>query len=202
MHLERKILVILVLLKFQHNSRRGKARRGVARRGEARQGKDKLKKENKMQTAQFKYTTKYSKEVVDEILLVKSKYGLTAENLVKQALTKGSALKGLFEWDDKECGRLHREQQARLIINEIKIIIEDKEIYAFENISIETENVSAREYFDTIEIQDDSDKSEQVATRAYEQILYWKSKFEIYVVNKRGFSTILKGISELEEAMK
>jgi hypothetical protein len=171
-------------------------------RGEAQHGL--LKKENEMQTIinQFKYTTKYSKEVIDEILMVKEKFGLTAENLVTQASKRGSSLKCLFEWNDEECGRIHREQQARIIINEIKMIVEDKEIYAFENISINVENTNSREYFDAIEIQEDKNKSQQVAMKAYEQILYWKEKYEMYIGDMNEFIPVFEEIKKLEKRMK
>lgn len=156
-----------------------------------------------MDTIQFKYTSKYSKKVIDEIIFIKDKYGLTAENLVKYS-SKTGELRKLFEWDNEACGEKWREQQARIIINEIKLIIEDKEIFAFENVSVnlEGETKNVREYFDTFEIRDDAEKNDQVINRAYSEILYWMNKFESYVVKRREFSGVLRSIAELKQEME
>lgn len=170
---------------------------GKAWRGRARRGKGINNKRRDMETINFKYTSKYSKDVIDEILLVKNSSGLTAENLVARAVDRSSPLHKLFEWDNKVCGELYREHQARMIISDIKIILDDKEIYAFENISLDVDDISVREYYDAIEIMEDSDKRAQIIKKAVRQLIYWKDKYQTY----REFSGIVKEVERLQYAM-
>lgn len=94
---------------------------------------------------EYKTTNRLSEERINEILRIKDTLGLTPENLIKEAKKKSNPLHNLFEWDDTEAARKWRLQQGRLIINEIKIIVDTEERYAFENvkmtISTEEENV-------------------------------------------------------------
>jgi len=57
-----------------------------------------------------------------------------------------------FDWDNSSAGEKWRLQQARCLVNEIKIVVEDKEMYAFENVNISvkdnnTNNVKSKIQF-------------------------------------------------------
>ncbi len=145
---------------------------------------------------EYKTTKKISKKVIDEILTVKEKEGLTAEAVVKQARKKSSPLHNLFEWDKEKASELWLLQQARVLINEVKIIIDDKEYYAFENVSVRvSDEVTKREYLERSEIMSSEDLRKQIVVKAFEQLLYWKEKYKQY----NEFDSLVKVIDAFTE---
>ena len=145
-------------------------------------GVEKMKQEK----IQYKNTEKFTAEVIEEILEVKEIYGLTPNNLLKNASKKSSLLYGFFDWDNSSAGEKWRLQQARNLINEIKIVVEDKELYAFENVNITVEDTKTskknlskfgtREYKTIIEIMSNEDYRNQLIHRALAEAIYWKSR--------------------------
>ena len=135
---------------------------------------------------QYKNTEKFTPEVISEVLEVKETYGLTAENLLRKASKKSSSLYEFFDWDNSSAGEKWRLGQARNLINEIKIVVEDKELYAFESINIvikDTEvpnnkpsKFGTREYKTIIEIMDNEDYRNQLIHRALAEATYWKDR--------------------------
>ena len=157
---------------------------------------------------EYKITNKISKEVIDELLKVKEEKGLTAEEVVKQAKKKKSKLHSFFEWDNDKASDKWRLQQARVLINEVKIIIEDKEYYAFENVSVKVESdqihegtnvneINKREYFTNKEIISNEELREQIVQRAYNYLLYWKKQFSFY----REFEPVFKSMKKVEKSI-
>ena len=53
--------------------------------------------------------------------------GLTAKNLVDASREEGSLLHDEFEWDDAVAGEKYREEQARKIIINLAVTVEDRE---------------------------------------------------------------------------
>ena len=53
--------------------------------------------------------------------------GLTAKNLVDASREEGSLLHDEFEWNDAVAGEKYREEQARKIIINLAVTVEDKE---------------------------------------------------------------------------
>ena len=135
---------------------------------------------------QYKNTEKFTPEVISEVLEVKENYGLTAENILRKASKKSSSLYEFFDWDNSSAGEKWRLQQARSLINEIKIIVEDTEIYAFENVNVavqdaDTKNVSpskfgSREYKTIVEVMNNEDYRNQLIHRALAEAAYWKER--------------------------
>ena len=136
-----------------------------------------------MEKIQYKNTEKFTSEVIDEVLAVQENYGLTADSLLKKASKKSSSLYEFFDWDNSSAGEKWRLQQARGIINEIKVIVEDKEMYAFENVNISVENnsntkknLSSREYKPIVEIMNNNNYRKQLIQRALAEARYWKER--------------------------
>ena len=135
---------------------------------------------------QYKNTEKFTPEVIDEVLEVKETYGLTAENILRKAGKKSSSLYEFFDWDNSSAGEKWRLQQARSLINEIKIIVEDKAIYDFENVNVsirEAEIKSSspskfgnREYKTIVEVMNNEDYRNQLIHRALAEATYWKER--------------------------
>ena len=147
---------------------------------------------------QYKNTEKFTTEVIDEVLEVQEKYGLTADSLLKKASKKSSSLYEFFDWDNSSAGDKWRLQQARVLINEIKVIVEDKEMYAFENIKViitdkefETKNRSSqREYKPIAEILSKDEYRNQLIQRALSEVKYWKDRHSELIELKPIFSSI------------
>jgi len=83
---------------------------------------------------EYKITEKFTPEVIDEIIEIQKEKGLTAETILDEAKKKSSPLHNFFDWDNTTAGEKWRLQQARILINEVKIIVNSKEMYAFENV--------------------------------------------------------------------
>lgn len=165
----------------------------------------------KTENIRYKNTEKFTPEVIDEVLEVQKKSGLTAENLLNKARDKSSSLYEFFDWDDSSAGEKWRLHQARNVINEVKIFVEDKEIRAFENVvievkDIETDNslntsISRREYLPTVEVMSKEEYRTQIIRRALIEASYWKEKHSQLIELEPIFSLISK-TSEKWQALK
>ncbi|PLW80748.1 hypothetical protein C0585_00935 [Candidatus Woesearchaeota archaeon] len=140
----------------------------------------------KQEKFQYKNTEKFTPEVIDEVLEVQKTYGLTAENILRKASKKSSSLYGFFDWDDSSAGEKWRLGQARQLINEIKIVVDDKELYAFESINVSVKDAEEptnkkskfgiREYKPIVEIMNNEDYRLQLIHRALAEANYWKER--------------------------
>ncbi len=140
----------------------------------------------KTKKIQYKNTEKFTPEVIEEVLEVKERFGLTAESLLKKASKKSSSLYDFFDWDNASAGEKWRLGQARNFINEIKIIVEDKELYAFENVNVTIKDseipnnkkskFGCREYKTIIEVMDNENYRNQLIYRALAEANYWKDR--------------------------
>jgi len=146
---------------------------------------------------EYKITEKMTKERIDEIFKVKEKNGLTPETLLQQAKKRNSNLHELFEWDDTIAGQQWRLQQARVLINEVKVIIDQQEMYAFESVCVQIEDSADtnREYKSIYDIKSDIEYKRQVIESAYRQLMYWKQKYQAY----SEFSDVIESIIRLEK---
>lgn len=147
---------------------------------------------------QYKNTEKFTPEVIDEILEVQKVYGLTAESLLKKASKKSSSLYEFFDWDNSSAGDKWRLHQSRLLINEVKVIVEDKELYAFENVTVSVTDretnpknrFTSREYFPVVEIMTNADYRKQIIQRALSEVKYWRERHSELVELKSIFCSI------------
>ena len=151
---------------------------------------------------EYKITGKMNKKVINEILEVKKKKGLTAKSVVEKAKNKTSAMHKLFEWDNTKAGEAWRIQQARVLINEVKIIVENKEYYAFENVNVALDTkdstFSRNEYFHRNEIISNNALRQQMVDRAYNYVKYWREQYKQY----NEFGPIFEGIDRVETKFK
>lgn len=131
---------------------------------------------------QYKTSSKITPEVIDEIVSIQENEGLTPENLLDQAKNKSSPLYNLFEWDNNRAGNLWRLQQARVLINEVKVVVNDKTMYAFENVSVTVKDsdASQREYMPIDKIYENPTLREQIVNRALGEVSYWREKYATY----------------------
>ena len=151
----------------------------------------------------YKETGKINSQVIQEILKVEKQDGLTAESLLDKAKEKESPLHDLFDWNNSEAAEKWRLHQARILINEVKIIVGNKEMYAFENVKIAVEDMnkenSSRRYKPIVEILSNEDYRKQVIQSALDSLLYWKEKHSDFVELKPIFISIDKVKKELNK---
>lgn len=149
---------------------------------------------------QFKTTEKYTQRCIDEILKVARKDGLTAENIIARAEKESNPLHKFFEWDDSIAAHQHRLHQARVLINEITIIIEDVEYPAFENVRVSiSEDESERIYKTRQEVVEMAEYRQQMVARALNLMLYWKKQYESFSELQPIFTLVEKTKVQLEE---
>lgn len=133
---------------------------------------------------EYKIFGKFNQERINEILRVEQENGLTAENLLAEASKENNPLHELFEWDDTEAANQYRLFQARVLINEVKVIVDSKEYFAFENVQVSVDNLGGetteRVYKPIVEILNNDDLREQIIYSALRQHEYWEKQNEKY----------------------
>ena len=154
---------------------------------------------------QYKYTEKFTPEVIEEIITVQKEKGLTAENLIETAKIKSNPLHKLFDWDDSSAAEKWRLHYARNLINEVKVIIDTKELYAFENVNVTFENTSGeneREYKPRAEILSNEEYRRQVIASALNYMDYWTEKNKEFSEFKPIFISVNKVKKALSKKWK
>jgi len=151
---------------------------------------------------QYKITKKLTPEVINELLGIQKKKGLTAESIINSAREENNPLHNLFEWNDSIAGEKYRLVQARILVNEVKVIIENKEYYAFENVSINSPfniNSQDREYIPVVEILDNETLKQQIIKSALNHLAYWEKQNSNYSELSPIIITAKKVREELEK---
>jgi hypothetical protein len=132
---------------------------------------------------------------------------LTPKEIVSKAKSKNSPIHDFFDWENDSAADKYRLHQARLLLNmiEVKVVFEkgEKNVAAFENISVELSNDDdgkERKYVTIQDIQDSPKYLEAVMKSATEEILYWKDKYEIYEKFKqfKRIKPIISAVRRLE----
>lgn len=157
-----------------------------------------MKGGNEMEQIQYKTTEKYTKEVIKEIIEIDKSVGLTAENLLNRAKDKKSLLHDFFDWDNSSAAEKWRLHEARHVVNEIKIIVDQKSLYNYENVKVtilspETgELIQERQYKSHVDIMNSEDFRKQMITTALNHITYWEDKYKHYKELQPIFNSIHK----------
>ncbi len=113
---------------------------------------------------------------------------LTPHVIVEKAKSKNSPIHDHFEWNDSVAGEKYRLWQARYLINQIHIVVENAEgdeesIRAFHNISIkyeENEEDNERGYVTVEEVKDNPDYLAIIISKAHDELLGWQQKYAQY----------------------
>lgn len=139
-------------------------------------------KKKKKQEVSYHYTDRINKQVISEILEVEKTRGLTADNLLDKARSKNSSLHKFFDWNDTSAANNWRRFQARLLINQVKLTIGEKQLFAFENVSVsinenDEENGTQRQYKRIVEILNNDDYKKQQLEVALANLTYWQQKY-------------------------
>ena len=116
-------------------------------------------------------------DAVKELKRISTKYGkLTADVVVLESSHPESILHEYFKWDDQEAAHLFRMQQARMLINNIDVVVisdgETKQVPVFE---IVTKNEGYR-HIKTFTI----DEKKIVRDAVLRDLFYIKNKLSFY----------------------
>lgn len=132
-----------------------------------------------------------------ELERIENLYGsLTPENLLQEAEKKKNILHNFFQWDNEKAAHQFRLQQARMLINDIEVVIisdgEETSVPVYEIIKTdETRSYKSIEKFTEADI-------EQVRAQAIRELNFWKNKLGVY--NK--FTKAAKKLNEAVDLLK
>lgn len=129
---------------------------------------------------EYKLTGKINQKLIDEIKEINQECGLTAENIIEYAKDKKSELHKHFDWSNKVAGDKWRLHQARVLINQVKVVINGDTMPAFENVEVEISEGNARQYKPVSEILSTEEYRNQMIQRALSNLLYWREQYGHY----------------------
>lgn len=143
--------------------------------------KEKKKKGKKTQPVQSVLT----KRIISTIENIEKSHELTAETVLEEAERKTSPLHHLFEWNDTIAARNFRLAQARVIINQVKVVIGEKTYSKYENIHVHVidsqGNIRNKRVYKPIEeIIRSPELREQMIASSLRQLRYWEEENEKY----------------------
>jgi hypothetical protein len=132
----------------------------------------------------YKWKTEFPANGVDaqvageRLEKLRKKNGLTPKTVVDDARPKESPLHACFEWNDSVAAEKYREDQARVIMRNITVQVEDnaganREVRAFVNVAID----EGREYTSISNAMSDADLRKQVLDSALHEIDGWRKKY-------------------------
>ena len=125
--------------------------------------------------------------------------GLTPANLVDASRPEDAPLHREFEWDDATAAEAYRKEQARLMITNLTIVIEEhkqepvRAYYSLEHGFRKNDGT----YTSTIKILSDSDKRAQLLERAKSEMIAFKSKYSMLTELADVFESIDSTVKQI-----
>ena len=102
---------------------------------------------------------------------------VTPKDILDIARSEDSPIHGLFNWDDEIAGELYRLNQARALITDVKVEIQDKKIQKFYNVKIEINGEEKQGYKSVNNIINNEQMKNQIVQDAVSEIRYWQNKY-------------------------
>lgn len=123
---------------------------------------------------------------------------ITPEAVVDDAANPASPLHPLFEWDDTEAARLHREHTARVLIRSVVVKFrsnenEERSYKAFVNVTKSEE----RGYVSSVTAMSDADMRAQVLRKAWAELQAFRRKFG----DMQEFALVFSRMEEIEAVL-
>lgn len=129
---------------------------------------------------------------------IEHEYGaITSSNMVNAARSTESELHPLFEWDDQIAGEKWRNQQAKMILSSLRIVVNESEekpiiVRAFVNVSPPSKNEAV--YIQIEKAVNDESNHQQLLLNAYRELNAFQKKYQAL--------SELKPLFELINALK
>lgn len=139
-------------------------------------------------------------QVIGEILEGMGEF--TPADVVEAARPKKSPMHNCFEWDDTKAAEAHRLNQARHMVQRIRVVVKTERsdarpVKAYHSVVVMADDGQSgtRRYVSTATISHDTDLSEQVVVQARCELETWKKKYE-------ECRTVFGGVFDAIEVMK
>lgn len=117
-------------------------------------------------------------DVIDELKKLEQRDGvLMVSSVVEAARVENSALHGYFDWDDDRAAELWRREQARNLINHVKVTLLGKERDGFHSVIVSIKGENVRGYVSAEKVATNEELRVQVIEAALKEIKNWQSKY-------------------------
>jgi hypothetical protein len=130
---------------------------------------------------------------------------LTPHIVVAEAEKKTSPLHQYFTWDVKKAAYSFWLEQARDLIQEIRVEYMGREMNPFVNVVVEYDDGQKEQgYMSTIEVLSDEVLRSQVLNRALAEIEHWQNKYKEYreltvIINRKAMSRVARKVKTREK---
>ncbi len=116
----------------------------------------------------------------------------TPQDVVDVAKSRSSPIHDYFEWENERAANLYRVRQARRLIREISVVVEDHDIRAFHSVYVKA--VDRNSYVNTEECLNTQDLWIQVLQTALREVKGWSERYRMY----RELDPVRNAIKTLE----
>jgi hypothetical protein len=146
--------------------------------------------------------TKIDTVIVRVLQKIEHKYGcIQPEQVVHEAESPSSPLHERFDWDDNEAAVKWRLQQARVLIQRVRVEIGGEIVQAYHNVSVQVNDQPMRGYYSTERVLSDDVMLQQVMARALMEIEYWQKKYNTIkelsrVINHQAVAELKSKVSK------
>lgn len=129
------------------------------------------------------YPDDKAQRIGEEIASLGKKF--TPYDVVEKASNTSSSMNSFFEWDDSKAANEHRLNQARSLIQKIKIVVVDvhqdkTETRAFHNVEVVISNKLEHRYVPLREVKASPVLRDQVIQKAFDELKDWERKYRQY----------------------
>lgn len=139
-------------------------------------------------------------KTLDEIVAAKQ-HRAKAEDIVAAAVDPKSPIHAAFEWDDSECGKEHRLEQARILLRSYQVLIvrEDKpDTYVRANLAIEAEDDGRKStYGGVVETLSDEEMRALYLKQAIQYLLAFKKRFMAHQDLAQDLAPVFSAINRI-----
>jgi hypothetical protein len=131
-----------------------------------------------------------------ELERIRDKYQglLKPEYVVDESRSKNAALHGIFEWNDPVAAEKYRHIQAGNYMRSIVVVMENTQIRAYHNVTIQTESSTERGYLPIEVVKKDQKLWSQVMDQAMKDLVNIKNKYR----NLNELNSVFEEIEKLE----
>lgn len=118
-------------------------------------------------------------------------------DVVESARTKQSPLHSYFVWNDQEAGKLHREWQARYLINHIEVVMEEMADIGPTRVFVNVRNNEGdRFYVPSKEAYTNEEFGDYVIAELKKRLNNVKGEIEKFRIGRETFKKTLKAIRQ------
>jgi len=138
--------------------------------------------------------------ISEQLRIVKEKYGaVTAQNVLDYATPEESPLHSYFLWDNEKAANGYRLWQARQLVSECKITVEQVEIREYHNVIAVDNGKSEHEYVSYFDIVKDIDLNAQMIQNAKRDAAIFREKYAVLKGLDNKLDNVIQALDDLQE---